>query len=170
MKFEKIKKEYETKKISYRKLAEKYNIHYKAIERESKKKGWIKYQPTTTPTKQPLKIKVSGGSEEQNRIFTIFLKHYRNSLLNFSESAQKVGKHRSTIYNWLDKFDTYKKEFEDVKEALFDEIEALILKKALSGDRVMLIFFLKTKMKDRGYTESHTLRPEDVPPLKIEFS
>jgi len=56
MDYKAIKEEYQTTKTSFKKLATKYNIHYKQIEREAKKEGWIKYHPKATitaPIEQP---------------------------------------------------------------------------------------------------------------------
>jgi len=50
MDYKAIKNEYETTKISFNKLSEKYNIHSKKISRLAKKEGWIKFKPTTKPT------------------------------------------------------------------------------------------------------------------------
>lgn len=46
MSYSKIKMEYENSKISFAKLAKKYNVHYKRIEREAKKNKWVKFDPT----------------------------------------------------------------------------------------------------------------------------
>ena len=55
MDFKPIRKEYETTKTSFKKLAEKYKIHYKKLERQAKEEGWIKYKSKPTPklTKPP---------------------------------------------------------------------------------------------------------------------
>jgi len=172
MNFETIKKEYETKKISYRKLAEKYNINYKAIERESKKEGWIKFQ---TPIKneiiniEPPKIEALGGSEEQDEIFKRFLVRYFENFLNFSQSAKEVGKSRSEIKEWIEEIDTYGRLKKEVEESIYDKIEQEIFRKASEGNLQLLKLIAKTKMKNRGWVERQELRFEDVPPLKIEF-
>lgn len=43
MNYEPIRYEYETTKISFRKLAEKYGVNYKKIERLAKSEEWNKY-------------------------------------------------------------------------------------------------------------------------------
>ena len=60
MDFKAIKEEYQTAKTSFKKLATKYETHYKKIERQAKKESWIKYNPKATPPppiKQPQIIK-----------------------------------------------------------------------------------------------------------------
>lgn len=51
MDYKEIRTEWESTKISFKKLAEKYNIHYKKLERISKKEEWSRTTPTdhTTP-------------------------------------------------------------------------------------------------------------------------
>ena len=53
MDYTNIKTEWENTKISFSKLAEKYNIHYKKIERIAKKENWSRTNPT--PPKNPQK-------------------------------------------------------------------------------------------------------------------
>jgi len=78
MKFKTIKKEYQTTKTSFKKLATKHSIHYKKIERMAKKEGWVKYHnpkattpPTHTtkttlkPTKQPNPKQPIGTTEKE---------------------------------------------------------------------------------------------------------
>ena len=47
MSYLKLKEEYENTSISFAKLSKKHNIHYKRVEREAKKNGWVKFDPTT---------------------------------------------------------------------------------------------------------------------------
>ena len=49
MDFETIREEYQTTKTSFKRLATKYETHYKKIERQAKKEHWIKYNPKATP-------------------------------------------------------------------------------------------------------------------------
>ena len=45
MDYQEVREEYESNKISFKKLSKKYNIHYKKLERVAKKNKWIKYNP-----------------------------------------------------------------------------------------------------------------------------
>jgi hypothetical protein len=73
---------------------------------------------------------------------------------NISATCSDVRIHRSTFYEWM-KTARFRREVEDLVEAIGDEIETEILKKCRDGDTTMLIFFAKTKLKSRGYVEGH---------------
>lgn len=54
---------------------------------------------------------------------------------------------------WLKEDSDFAEKVEDIKELQKDFAEALILKKMKEGDTTMIIFYAKTQMKDRGYSE-----------------
>jgi len=72
---------------------------------------------------------------------------------NVSAACKMVGVSRQTHYAWLDKSDTYKKEYGDSLEQLKDFVETELLKNIKGGSVAAQIFWLKTKAKDRGYVE-----------------
>lgn len=81
-----IKKEYETTKTSFRKLSDKYETHYKTLERRAKKEGWIKFNPKqiksiplglSTPTIQP---KIKKDSIRVSEDIKILLKKYHEPI------------------------------------------------------------------------------------------
>jgi transposase-like protein len=69
-------------------------------------------------------------------------------------------------YQWLKKSGLYKKEFDKIKEIQLDFVESKLLKNIKEGDTTAMIFYLKTKGKDRGYSEKIDLniteKKEDV--------
>lgn len=98
----------------------------------------------------------------------LFLRAYSMRMLNISTAIKVVGIARSTVYDWINKSDTFKKAKEEIEENFFDGIETAIFSKAIvEKDNTMLIFLAKTKMKSRGYIEAEehnvTLNPfEDL--------
>lgn len=60
---------------------------------------------------------------------------------------------RFTFYKWYNEDEEFREKVDDVQELQKDFAEALILKKMKEGDTTMIIFYAKTKMKDRGYSE-----------------
>ena len=72
---------------------------------------------------------------------------------NVSHACKAIGICRQTHYDWLDKSDKYKKEFEEVQESLIDFGESALMKNIKKGNVTAQIFFLKTKGRSRGYIE-----------------
>lgn len=60
---------------------------------------------------------------------------------------------RFTFYKWYNEDEEFREKVDDVRELQKDFAEALILKKMKEGDTTMIIFYAKTQMKDRGYSE-----------------
>ena len=90
-----------------------------------------------------------------------------------SSACKAAGISRMTFYRWYNEDPDFKEKVDDVKELQKDFCEALILKKMKDGDTTMLIFYAKTQMKDRGYTERRELVGKDgeslVPKQKIDL-
>lgn len=88
-------------------------------------------------------------------------------------ACRMTGVSHSTFYRWCEEDADFREKVEDVKELQKDFAEALILKKIEDGDTSMLIFYAKTQMKDRGYTERRELVGKDgeslVPKQKIDL-
>ena len=94
---------------------------------------------------------------EQKEQFTtkkkkeIFIEAYR--LDNNVSKACKLSKiGRTTYYRWLQQ-SAFSQELDEAVESLKDQIENKLVSKVLEGDNACLIFYCKTKMKDRGYIE-----------------
>ena len=66
-----------------------------------------------------------------------------------------------TYYRWYNEDPDFKEKADDIKELQKDFAESLILKKMKEGDTTMLIFYAKTQMKDRGYTERKEITGKD---------
>ena len=93
---------------------------------------------------------------EQKEQFTskrkkeIFIEAYR--LDNNVSKACKLAKiGRTTYYRWMKT--SFASKVDEVVESLKDQIENKLISKALEGDNACLIFYCKTRMKDRGYIE-----------------
>ena len=93
---------------------------------------------------------------EQKEQFTskkkkeIFIEAYR--LDNNVSKACKLAKiGRTTYYRWMKT--SFANKVDEAVESLKDQIENKLISKALEGDNACLIFYCKTRMKDRGYIE-----------------
>ena len=60
---------------------------------------------------------------------------------------------RTTHYEWLKKEKWYKQLYDDIMEEQKDFVESQLLKNIKEGEKNSIIFYLKTKAKDRGYFE-----------------
>lgn len=76
---------------------------------------------------------------------------------NISIACAKAGVSRQSHYNWIDKFDSYKKEVDNIEASNVDLAETMLMKNIREGKETSLIFFLKTKGRDRGYIEKHAV-------------
>jgi L-lactate utilization protein LutB len=99
---------------------------------------------------EPIKDVVEVLPEKAERFLDLFQK----KMCNVSQACTALNMSRQTYYDWLDKFDTFKKRIEDIQESFYDNLESKLFKKAMvDEDNTMLIFLAKTKMKHRGYIE-----------------
>ena len=68
-------------------------------------------------------------------------------------ACEKVKLSRQTFYRWYRDDAEFKERVDAINELQIDVAEASLLKKIQKGDTTAIIFYLKTKGKDRGYSE-----------------
>lgn len=83
----------------------------------------------------------------------MFLTALRESNGNVTKAADAVGIARQTFYKWLKSL-AFGEAVEEVEEGLIDHVEDALLREIDGGNITAIIFFLKTKGRDRGYNES----------------
>jgi transposase-like protein len=71
---------------------------------------------------------------------------------DISEIARRLGCARSTVYRYMDRYPSVAEAIEDEREELLDLAEEGLMKQVREHDLQAIIFVLKTKGKDRGYT------------------
>lgn len=81
---------------------------------------------------------------------------------------------KSTYYDWCNsQHNSYDPEFakavENVTEYQKDFVESKILKKIKEEDTTVMIFYAKTKMKDRGYIERTEIAPITSPHTHVYY-
>ena len=94
----------------------------------------------------------------------------KDTLDNVVKACKMANIARSTHYEWLHSSDIYKKEVEDVREGLLDKVESALLDNVFTGNVVAQIFYLKTKGKDRGYTEVIEHKIDDTAGINITIN
>lgn len=82
-----------------------------------------------------------------------FLKHFAEGHGIISYACQAAGIARRTYYNWMESDEQFKKVVEDLQEEVIDRVESKLLTKINDEDLTAIIFYLKTKGKNRGYVE-----------------
>ena len=75
---------------------------------------------------------------------------------NISELCKAMGIHRSTFYEWINTDKDFKEKIEAEKESLIDFAESKLFNLMNEKNITAIIFFLKSKGKERGYWEKHS--------------
>lgn len=68
-------------------------------------------------------------------------------------ACKSVGCDRSTFYEYYKKDEDFKSRIDELKNLTLDFAESQLHKKMQKGDTTAIIFFLKTKGRERGYIE-----------------
>ena len=89
-----------------------------------------------------------------------------NSFGNITAIAKRLGVSRPTIYNYINHWKTVKDAIHDAREEKKDFVEDRMFKRIMEGSDVMMIFYAKTQMKDRGYIERQEIsgggKPQEI--------
>lgn len=82
-----------------------------------------------------------------------FLKAYDLTLGNVSKACEKVNIARKTFYDWKKTYQEFAEKVSEIEEKNIDFAETMLLKNIRDGKENSIMFFLKTKGKERGYVE-----------------
>jgi len=77
-------------------------------------------------------------------------------------AADMAGIHRNTVTKYIKEFPAVAEAVEDARERLYDTVESKLYERIEAGDLTAIIFFLKTRCKDRGYSEKQIETPKDL--------
>ena len=91
-----------------------------------------------------------------------FLTAYRNEG-SIYHAALAVGIHRTTVYKWLERDSAFVQALDDSREDNYDQAETSVFKKALAGDSLLLMFYLKAhrhKFRDKVTIDVESVRDE----------
>ena len=89
------------------------------------------------------------------------LEALEKSLGVVTTAAKIVGIDRSTHYKWLASDKKYKKAVESIGDIAIDFVESKLFKSIEKGRDAPIIFYLKTKGKNRGYIERQEITGSD---------
>ena len=82
------------------------------------------------------------------------LKALKNTMGNVSLSCEKVGISRFAFYRWRDEDPEFDKAVEEINERTLDFVESKLMQGIQDGNARMIIFFLSTKGRGRGYGQT----------------
>lgn len=82
-----------------------------------------------------------------------FLEQLKATLGNVTMACEAVGIDRATYYKWKQRDKSFAARVEEVNETALDFAESALKKNIKAGDTTAIIFYLKTRGKDRGYVE-----------------
>lgn len=95
-----------------------------------------------------------------------FLTNFEKSLGVISTACKQTKITRQTYYNWINSDDEFKEQVNDIQEAQKDYVESKLIENIEKNDTTAIIFYLKTKAKDRGYTNKEEIevstKPQDL--------
>ena len=97
-----------------------------------------------------------------------FIEAYENALGNVSAACRALGIGRRTFYHWRDTDEEFREAVEDASESNKDFAETMLMKNIREGKESSIIFYLKTRCKDRGYVERIENTGADGAPLVPE--
>lgn len=82
-----------------------------------------------------------------------FLDTLRATLGNVTQACEEVGIDRATFYKWKQRDKAFAAKVEEANEVSLDFAEHQLKRKIKEGDTTAIIFYLKTRGKERGYVE-----------------
>lgn len=89
-----------------------------------------------------------------------------------SDACKSVGCSRITYYSYYNNDPEFKKEIDEIEGTVLDFVESKLFDKIEKGDVTCIIFYLKTKGKNRGYVErseiDHKIDAAQLPNIVIK--
>lgn len=70
-------------------------------------------------------------------------------------ACDAIGVSRQTYYYWMSTDEKFKQEIDDINESTIDLVEHKLLSLINKEDTTAIIFYLKTKGRNRGYIERY---------------
>lgn len=116
----------------------------------------MKNTTETTSIKKETKPDTNTGKTKKGKQLILkpaFLKALSDAGSNVSSACRAVKINRSTYYGWMEKDIKFSEAVEDIKESMIDLAESKLMELVKEKNITAIIFFLKTRGKDRGYIE-----------------
>lgn len=94
-----------------------------------------------------------------------FLETYKATKGGLINACNLIGVPKQTVTYWKQNDPQFAEQLEDVKETIYDELEASMFERAIKGSDTLAIWISKTKMANRGYVERKEVTGKDGAPL-----
>ena len=86
-------------------------------------------------------------------------------------ACKKAGNiSRSTYYRYMREDEEFAQAVEDIKEAQIDYVEGQLIKNISDGRETSIIFYLKSKAKERGYAEKLDITTGGKPLTELKIN
>lgn len=108
----------------------------------------VRTKQTTIKKKKPLTKTETNTIRNKSLFLDLFLKTG-----NITAACKNGRIGRQTFYDWMKNDLVFKRDFEDCEDALLDFAEGKLMNLIDEKNPTAIIFFLKTKGKERGYIE-----------------
>ena len=95
---------------------------------------------------------------------------YRETHGNLTETCRVHKISRQTFANWREKDPDFAAEAQEVREECGDIIESALMARIEAGDTTAIIFALKTKYKDRGWTERNEMQLDVTATKPVQYA
>lgn len=82
-----------------------------------------------------------------------------------SPACELVGIARSTHYRWMETDNEYKVLVNDIQNFQLDFVESKLFENVNSNDTTAIIFYLKTRGRERGYIEKQEIKHDFEKPI-----
>lgn len=121
-------------------------------------------------TNRPSSITNIKRAEERRKAF---LEVFEKSLCNMTAATKKMGIDRSTVYRWRQEFPEFEQQLKDIQETQIDFVESKLMSLINNGDVASTIYYLKTKGKERGWSERYEVTGKEgkdlTPQINIQI-
>ena len=88
----------------------------------------------------------------------------KNSKGIVADACKNTGISRGTFYKWYKEDEDFKEQVDEINEATLDFVESKLLENIKKGEVTSIIFYLKTKGRNRGYQEKQEI---DINALRL---
>lgn len=112
---------------------------------------YIKKYPAVKKARNAFPKKKAAGKEKYTHKRVIEAITDAKGLLTVA--ARRLGCSRQTVYNYMEKHEAIREAYNDANESNIDFVENKLMMAINNDNTTAIIFFLKTKGKDRGYVE-----------------